>query len=149
MLGQFGFRRALPSRTAPPSAPYISPVPVATRTGFYIGVNAGATFSGSSIIALTPSSDFGPFQSGFASAQAIGAYPTSLTTRRTSFIGGGQVGFNYQFGMLVAGFEADIQALPQRSTVSATLQSCAAAGEFQRARVRHRDGGAPARLSRH
>src|SRR3954451_23189494 len=51
--------------------------------------------------------------------------------------------------MLVAGFEADIQALPQRSTVSATLQSCAAAGEFQRARVRHRDGGAPARLSRH
>jgi outer membrane immunogenic protein len=121
-------------------------VPVATWTGFYIGVNAGATFSGSSIIASTSSSDFGPFPSGFASAQAIGAYPTSLTTRRTSFIGGGQVGFNYQFGMLVAGFEADIQALPQRSTVSVTLQSCAAAGEFQRARVRHRDGGAPARL---
>ena len=101
MLGQFGFAADLPSRRAPPPAPYISPVPVATWTGFYIGVNAGATFSGSSIIALTPSSDFGPFPSGFASAQAIGAYHTSLTTRRTSFIGGGQVGFNYQFGMLV------------------------------------------------
>jgi outer membrane immunogenic protein len=84
-------------------------------------VNAGGTFSGSSRIALTPSSDFGPFPSGFASAHAIGAYPTFLTSRRTGFIGGGQVGFNYQFGMFVAGFEADIQGLPQRNTVSATL----------------------------
>ena len=71
------FAADLPSRTAPRPAPYISPVPVATWTGFYIGVNAGATFRGSSIIALTPLSDFGPFPSGFASAQAIGAYHTS------------------------------------------------------------------------
>ncbi|HZY13287.1 MAG TPA: hypothetical protein VFE89_11130 [Beijerinckiaceae bacterium] len=69
------FAADLPSPTAPPPAPYISPVPVATWTGFYIGVNAGATFT--SIIALTPSSNFGPFPSGFASAQAIGAYHTS------------------------------------------------------------------------
>src|SRR5947209_20024397 len=89
----------LPSRKAPPPAPYISPVPVASWTGFYIGVNAGGAFSGSSTIVLTPSSDFGPFPSGFASAQAIGAYPTALTNRRTGFIGGGQAGFNYQFGM--------------------------------------------------
>src|SRR5436305_5832967 len=111
----------LPSRNAPPPAPYISPVPVSTWTGFYVGVNAGGTFSGSSLIALTPSTDFGPFPSGFASAQAIGAYPTALTSRRTGFIGGGQAGFNYQFGMFVAGFEADIQGLPQRNAVSATL----------------------------
>ena len=114
------FAADLPSRKAPPPAPYISPAPVSTWTGFYVGVNAGGTFSGSSTIALTPSSDFGPFPSGFASAQAIGAYPTSLTSRRSGFIGGGQVGFNYQFGMFVAGVEADIQGLPQRNSVSAT-----------------------------
>ncbi|MBV9064521.1 MAG: porin family protein [Methylobacteriaceae bacterium] len=115
------FAADLPSRAAPPPAPYTSPVPVSTWTGFYVGVNAGGTFSGSSLIALTPSTDFGPFPSGFASAQATGAYPTSLNSRRTGFIGGGQAGFNYQFGMFVAGFEADIQALPQRTSVSATL----------------------------
>ena len=120
MVGS-AFAADLPSRTAPPPAPYISPVPAASWTGFYVGVNAGGTFSGSSTIVLTPSSDFGPFPSGFASAQAIGAYPTFLASRRTSFIGGGQAGFNYQFGMFVAGFEADIQGLPQRNTVSATL----------------------------
>ena len=109
-------------RKAPPQAPYISPVPVASWTGFYVGVNAGGTFGGSSSIALTPSSDFGPFPSGFASAQAIGAYPTSLASRRSGFIGGGQVGFNYQFGMFVAGVEADIQGLPQNNNaVSAML----------------------------
>jgi outer membrane immunogenic protein len=96
-------------------------VPVSSWTGFYVGVNAGGAFSGSSTISLTPSSDFGPFPSGFASAQAVGAYPISLNSRRTSFIGGGQVGFNYQFGMFVAGLEADIQGLSRRNTVSATL----------------------------
>jgi outer membrane immunogenic protein len=98
-------------------------VSIASWTGFYVGVNAGGTFSGSSTIALVPSSDFGPFPSGFASAQAIGAYPTFLSGRRTAgFIGGGQVGYNWQVGPLVAGFEADIQGVPSsRNTVSATL----------------------------
>jgi outer membrane immunogenic protein len=111
----------LPSRKAPPPGPYLAPVPVASWTGFYVGVNAGGTFSSSSTIALTPSSDFGPFPSGFASAQAIGAYPTFLSSRRTGFIGGAQAGYNLQFGVFVAGFEADIQGLPQRNSASATL----------------------------
>ncbi len=80
----------LPSRKALPPAPSSLLVPVSSWTGFYVGVNAGGAFSGSSTISLTPSSDFGPFPSGFASAQAVGAYPISLNSRRTSFIGGGQ-----------------------------------------------------------
>ncbi len=36
----------LPSRKAPPPT-YIAPAPVATWTGFYVGLNAGGTFGGS------------------------------------------------------------------------------------------------------
>jgi outer membrane immunogenic protein len=115
------FAADLPSRKAPPPVPYISPAPVYSWTGFYIGVNAGGTLSGSSTIALAPSSDFGPFPSGFASAQAIGAYPAFLRDRRIGFIGGGQAGYNWQFGPIVTGVEADIQVLPTRNSVSATL----------------------------
>ncbi len=114
------FAADLPSRAAPPPA-YVPPLPVFTWSGFYIGVNAGGTFSGSSQIALTPSSSFGPFVSGFDAAQAIGAYPLALTSRRTSFIGGGQAGFNWQFGAFVAGVEADVQGLANRQAISATL----------------------------
>ena len=84
-------------------------------------MNAGAAFGGSSTIALTPSVDFGAFPSGFAAAQSIGAYPLALPSRQTRFIGGGQIGFNWQFGPIVAGVEADIQGLPRQDTVSSTL----------------------------
>jgi outer membrane immunogenic protein len=112
----------LPSRKAPPPAPYISPVAISSWTGFYVGVNAGGTFNASSNIALTPSLDFGPFPSGFAAAQSIGAYPIFLTgQRKFGFLGGGQIGFNWQFGPLVTGFEADIQGVGARSTSSGAL----------------------------
>lgn len=133
----------LPSRKAPPPA-YAPPAPIFTWTGFYVGVNAGGTFRGSSNIALTPSSDFGAFPSGFASAQAIGAYPVSLPGRRTGFIGGGQIGYNWQMGAFVAGIEADIQGLPQRDNVSALLFNPApppanfSAPVFGTATVQHR-----------
>ena len=84
-------------------------------------MNAGAEFGGSSTIALTPSVDFGAFPSGFAAAQSIGAYPLALPSRQTRFIGGGQIGFNWQFGPIVAGVEADMQGLPRQDTVSSTL----------------------------
>jgi outer membrane immunogenic protein len=51
---------------------------------------------------------FGPTPSGSA-AQSIGAYPTSLNVKQTGFIGGGQIGYNWQLNRLVAGFETDFQ----------------------------------------
>jgi outer membrane immunogenic protein len=110
----------LPSRKAPPAA-YVPPAPIFTWTGFYLGVNGGGTFSDAANIALVPSSNFGPFPSGFAAAQSIGAYPSLLTGRRTGFIGGGQVGFNWQFGPIVAGFETDLQGMSTRGNSSAAL----------------------------
>jgi outer membrane immunogenic protein len=103
---------------ASPPAPALSPA--YNWSGFYAGVNAGGTFSESSNVAL-PSADFGATPSGFAAAQSIGAYPTSLHVRQSGFIGGGQIGYNLQFNHVVAGFETDIQGTSARGSSSASL----------------------------
>jgi len=107
----------LPRRYAPPP-PAFAPVPVFTWTGFYVGLNAGYGFSNSDnsgfgdggfgglnvnvpggVAAVTPVG--GTFFSGFDEKR-----------NRDGFVGGGQVGFNYQFtpgSGFVVGIEADIQ----------------------------------------
>jgi outer membrane immunogenic protein len=102
---------------------YKAPAPVAPAydwTGFYVGLNAGGVFGGDSNVAL-PSADFGPFPSGFAAAQSIGAFPTSLNVRQAGFIGGGQIGYNWQFNRFVAGFETDIQGASAKGSSTASL----------------------------
>lgn len=85
----------LPSRRAP--APVLAPpVPVFTWTGIYAGVNIG--FGGDRFRYNV--------QNGFAGGGAFGGNG-SLTS--SGVIGGGQVGFNYQFSQFVLGLEADFQ----------------------------------------
>jgi outer membrane immunogenic protein len=82
----------LPSRSAPPVAPVYVP-PAFTWTGFYVGVNAGYAWANNN------DNNFGVF--GFNRGGNNGG-----------FIGGAQVGYNYQFGVgsgFVIGAEADIQ----------------------------------------
>jgi outer membrane immunogenic protein len=81
----------LPSRRAP--APIIAAVPVFTWTGFYVGVNAGAAFNNndSDDIVFGGETIFGDSDDD------------------ASFIGGGQIGYNYQFGSFVVGVEGDLQ----------------------------------------
>jgi outer membrane immunogenic protein len=67
------------------AAPYLSPVPVFSWTGFYVGINGGYGWS-----KLSGDGTFGP-----ASATAKG------------FLGGGQLGYNYQMGQFVIGAEVD------------------------------------------
>jgi outer membrane immunogenic protein len=75
----------LPSRRAP--APIIAAVPVFTWTGFYVGVNAGYGWSNNDFDAvdLADEDDDG------------------------GFVGGAQVGYNYQIGSFVVGLEGDVQ----------------------------------------
>ncbi len=68
----------LPRRAAPP--PAFTPVPVFTWTGFYAGVNAGAGFGGGG----------GTFTDGHLRHRDPGH-------RDAAFVGGGQIGYNYQF----------------------------------------------------
>ncbi|MDB5590988.1 outer membrane beta-barrel protein [Enterovirga sp.] len=95
----------LPSRRAAP-APYVA-VPVFTWTGFYVGVNAGYGFSDSN-----RNNVFGlPAGSVINSAGTNGVLTLNNVgdSNRDGFVGGGQVGYNYQMGMFVLGIEADAQ----------------------------------------
>jgi outer membrane immunogenic protein len=97
------FAADLPSRMEPPT--YIPPPPVFSWTGFYAGINGG--YGGDQVVF------------GLAGAS------TSLTS--SGFLGGGQVGFNYQFlgSNIVAGIEADADASTIRGQLGASAPGVA------------------------
>src|SRR4051794_4346260 len=107
-LGAAAFAADLPSRRAAP-APYVA-VPVFTWTGFYVGVNAGYGFSDNDRNGL------GAYNATAGSLSApLGGYAGTVTTDglnsrdNSGFVGGGQIGYNYQIGQWVIGVEADLQ----------------------------------------
>lgn len=93
------FAADLPSTKAPMLPP---PPPPPLWTGFYVGLNAGYTFS-SSTTASVVSTFWGP-------VGPIGGI------RNDGFMGGGQIGYNWQFGpSILVGGEADIQGIAGNS----------------------------------
>ncbi len=101
----------LPRRAAPP--PVFTPVPVFTWTGFYAGFNAGYGFDASSsstptVIGVSPQNNL--FAAGNVPTTGVIAF--SNTRNNEGFVGGGQIGYNYQFtpgSGVVVGIEADAQ----------------------------------------
>jgi outer membrane immunogenic protein len=91
----------LPVRAAPP--PVIAAVPVFTWTGFYVGVNAGYGWHESN-----DNSIFVPAGT-FVTAPLASGTVTFADDSGDGFVGGGQIGYNYQFGSFVVGVEADLQ----------------------------------------
>jgi len=91
------------------------PPPPPAWTGFYLGINAGGTWSSNNTIGVTSSLAFAnPAADPTVStgtAGAMGATGT-LPVNSGGFIGGGQTGYNYQFSNgFVASIEADIQGV--------------------------------------
>jgi len=84
----------LPIRSAPP-APVIAAVPIFTWTGFYVGANAGVGWNTNDDNDVLFVPDVG-FISPGSNDDAV-------------FVGGGQIGYNYQIGAFVLGAEADLQ----------------------------------------
>lgn len=76
-------------------AGYLAPEPVVTWTGFYIGANAGY---------------------GWAD---VGTSGTSNNLQ--GFIGGGQLGYNWQTGAFVLGVEADFQVANEKRSDTASI----------------------------
>ena len=100
----------LPSRVAPPV--FVPPAPAFTWTGLYIGGNAGYGFdrTGSASGPTALSVRAAPVGT-FAVTPANGVpFLSQSAGHRNGFVGGGQIGYNYQFGSgsgVVVGFEAD------------------------------------------
>src|SRR5262249_18467501 len=94
-------------------APAPSPAPVYNWTGWYVGVNAGASFGNvktdfnvAPVFAENPSIPGGQISPGFGASDR--QYPSG-------FIGGGQIGYNWQYSpLIVVGLEADIQGALER-----------------------------------
>jgi outer membrane immunogenic protein len=111
-LSAGAFAADLPSRRMAP-APYVAAVPVFTWTGFYVGGNAGYAWRDTN-------RDDSVFVPGGA-ITTLGGTPLATTgtlnftndsdSNRSGFAGGGQVGYNWQFGSIVLGVEADIQGV--------------------------------------
>jgi outer membrane immunogenic protein len=98
-LGACAASAALAADMAPPAL--IPPPPPYNWSGFYIGGNLGAAWTG------------GTFSDPFGNTFNGGG------TSTTQFVGGGQVGANYEFwGGAVIGVEADFDWLPNTSNTS-------------------------------
>ncbi|HEX2555459.1 MAG TPA: hypothetical protein VHL98_17310 [Microvirga sp.] len=90
----------------PPMVPVGVGVPLLTWSGFYTGLNVGYSFMGGGSSSLTTPSAAGD---AFTVVPAAGASFGS-EGNRGGLLGGVQAGYNMQFGTVVAGIEADLQA---------------------------------------
>jgi outer membrane immunogenic protein len=101
----------LPARNAPPVyAPPPPPPPM--WTGLYAGLNLGGGWSASTInpAQLTPYASLVNSQLYFLPGNTQGGSSAG------GVVGGGQIGYNYQFGNnFLVGFETDIQGTSMRS----------------------------------
>jgi outer membrane immunogenic protein len=91
------FAADLPNTKGPPTFAPPPPPPAWTWTGFYVGVNAGGAFLDSHAASVPGLPPFAPF-----------------SMNGSGFMGGGQAGFNYQFGQFVAGVEVGGDGLTVR-----------------------------------
>ena len=95
----------LPIRAAPPPSPIIAAAPIFTWTGFYVGANAGWGWrdNNNNNGIFVPAGTFAAPFGGVA-----GTLGTGNGDDEDGFVGGGQIGYNFQFGAFVVGVEADI-----------------------------------------
>jgi outer membrane immunogenic protein len=124
------FAADLPSRAPPPV--YLPPPPVFTWTGLYIGINAGYTWSNNNNVDtvtanLDPGNGLGgETEAGIASAALATA---NVPAKINGFIGGGQIGYNWQFAnSFVVGLEADIQGVAASNGSTLVFSQAAVAG---------------------
>jgi outer membrane immunogenic protein len=107
---------------APPSPP---PAPVYNWTGFYVGGNVGASFGRANTDFNAPNSIravVGEFGIGVGiGSSTFGFAGSHEITEPSGFIGGGQIGYNWQFSpQWVAGLEADFQGSLERDSNTLT-----------------------------
>ena len=101
----------------------VAPLTIPAWSGFHVGLNAGGTWSNSNYqISSWPSvigpGNPGPNPSGNShySATAILGIIGNNSANSAGFIGGGQIGYDHQFGgKFITGVETDIQGVTENS----------------------------------
>jgi outer membrane immunogenic protein len=96
----------LPSTKTPPAAPYVAAPLAATWTGFYLGLNVGASISSSSLVGVLD----GAFLTSARVPQYVVVYGsgTKVSNSTTGLMGGLTAGYNFQTGSIVFGLEGDL-----------------------------------------
>jgi outer membrane immunogenic protein len=109
---QFALAADLP-RKAPAYTPPPAPVPLATWTGWYVGLNAGGHWSSNNDVDIVSTGTFNPvgFNPAIMNQAAQGATLNLPGNNNAGFIGGGQIGYNWQLTGWVFGIEADFQGV--------------------------------------
>jgi outer membrane immunogenic protein len=122
VLAALGSASALAADLAPHAyskAPMMA-APVSTWQGFYIGGNVGYGWGrGNTDFSFLPT----PLDFGIADA--------TLNTKSKGALGGAQIGYNWQMGSLVTGFEADIQGSGIKGKASPILATNSATGDTE------------------
>jgi outer membrane immunogenic protein len=113
-------------RKAPPAA-LPPPPPPLTWTGWYVGLNAGGHWSNNNDTDIVSAATSGGGCSlGFPCIQDFAAQGATLNLsngNNAGFIGGGQIGYNWQFTGWVTGIEADIQGITNSSNDNTVITS--------------------------
>lgn len=119
MIAGTAFAADLPARKVAPTAPV---APAFSWTGFYVGVNAGVNWSSRNVETILNGGDTAAAYYPDI-VQAIS--PSPYGNSRTGFIGGAQIGYNYQINQFVIGAEADFMGMgvSKRSGTSASATS--------------------------
>lgn len=105
LLGSAAGIAIVPAAQAADVAAKAAPVPVATAnwSGWYVGGNLGAVWQQGST-------------SGTGYDDGTFVTPVSSTQSQTGFMGGGQIGYNWQNGNALYGVEADISGLSGKAS---------------------------------
>jgi outer membrane immunogenic protein len=113
-------------------APYAPPAPIWNWTGFYIGGHVGAGW-GTTETTLD--------SIAIPGAPLVAAGLPLAQNSRSGFLGGGQIGYNFQTGWAVFGVQADIAGLDVKGTTPCLVViSCTAKSDWL-ATVSGRFGG--------
>ncbi|MGP0090816.1 MAG: outer membrane protein [Xanthobacteraceae bacterium] len=88
--------------------------PIYNWTGSYVGANAGWVGSADNTITLT-GTDTGT--GGLGTSLLNGVIPSSIDLGYSGFLGGGQLGYNWQAGSWVFGLEGDIDWVNAKGSV--------------------------------
>jgi outer membrane immunogenic protein len=97
--------------------------PIVGWTGWYVGANAGWVGSANGNVTNTGTdTDNG----GLGSVLAGGGLPASVAVNYGGFLGGGQIGYNWQTGNFVVGLEGDFDGASAKGSSTSVFPGSAA-----------------------